>query len=223
MNRLWPLWGIVIVSIFSISCGEEKTSGPTSEPAMSTSWSCSSEPALCDDVPSGQSCPATCEESDWTSGDCIEGTGVRQELQGRMHISQPDEITYAQEPPATGDHRPMWACWGEYSFLPATRWLHNLEHGGIAFLYNPCAPDDIVEELRAYARAYPDDETGPFRWVMTPHANLPSTIAVVAWEWVYQANCVRPSEIDEFIRQHYRQAPEDIASPGSFSNGYISP
>tara|TARA_B100001093_G_scaffold502379_1_gene555277 strand:- start:145 stop:498 length:354 start_codon:yes stop_codon:yes gene_type:complete len=115
----------------------------------------------------------------------------------------------------------MWACWGEYSFLPATRWLHNLEHGGIAFLYNPCAPDSVIDDLRNYARTSPGDETGPFRWIMTPYENLPTAVAVVAWEWVYQANCIRPDEIGEFIRQHYRQAPEDIAAPGTFSSGYL--
>ena len=216
MCRLFSigLVGAVVVGLASCA-GEESTS------TASESWTCDVVSESCDDVPTGQTCPSQCEQADWIPGECTQGTGDRQELLGRMHIALPDEIEYTTNPPATGDHRPMWACWGEYSFLPATRWLHNLEHGGIAFLYNPCAPESIIDELRDAARRFPGDETGPFRWVMTPYANLPSAVAVVAWEWVYQANCVQPNEISEFVRQHYRQAPEDIAVPGTFSEGYL--
>lgn len=27
----------------------------------------------------------------------------------------------------SGSHRPAWAKYGEYKFLPKQRWLHNLE------------------------------------------------------------------------------------------------
>ena len=27
----------------------------------------------------------------------------------------------------SGSHRPAWARYGEYKFLPKQRWLHNLE------------------------------------------------------------------------------------------------
>ena len=175
----------------------------------------------CDDVPAGQSCPAVCSDPGYAFGACEAGRARRQELQGQQHISLPETIEYAVDPPASGDHRPQWACWGEYSFLPATRWLHNLEHGGIALLYHPCAPQTLIDDLRAFARSLPDDGSGPFRWIMTPYDNLPSAIALVAWEWVYESNCMRPDEMYDFVRARYRQAPEDIVSSGAFSEGYI--
>ena len=175
----------------------------------------------CDDVPAGQSCPAVCADPGYTFGACEAGRARRQELQGQQHISLPETIEYAVDPPASGDHRPQWACWGEYSFLPATRWLHNLEHGGIALLYHPCAPQTLIDELRAFARSLPDDGSGPFRWIMTPYDNLPSAVALVAWEWVYESNCMRQDEMYDFVRARYRQAPEDIVSSGAFSEGYI--
>jgi hypothetical protein len=138
-----------------------------------------------------------------------------------MHIDGPEALSYDVDPPASGDHRPMWACWGEYEYLPPTRWLHNLEHGGITFLYHPCADESVIAELRAAARSVGADDAGPFRWIMTPYAGLPTAIAVVAWRWVYSANCVRPGEIGEFIRQHYRDGPEDVVSSGTFSEGYL--
>ena len=42
-------------------------------------------------------------------------------------------------------------------------YLHNLEHGGIVFLYHPCAEDAVVDALRELARARPEDDTGLFR------------------------------------------------------------
>ena len=115
----------------------------------------------------------------------------------------------------------MWACWGEYSYLSPTRWLHNLEHGGIAILYHPCAGPDVVDALREYARSHPGDAAGPFRWIMTPYAGLRTTLAVVSWGWIYSANCLRPAELDAFVSQRYRQAPEDIGSDGVYSKGYL--
>jgi hypothetical protein len=115
----------------------------------------------------------------------------------------------------------MWACWGEYEYLSPTRWLHNLEHGGVAFLYHPCAPTELIENLREYARKYQTGDNEDFRWVMTPYPHLPSAIGVVTWGWVYSAQCIRPSEIDAFIAQHYRKAAEDIAVDGTYSKGYL--
>ncbi len=185
------------------------------------SMACSATPLSCSDVPEGQACPATCDDSSWAPGECVDGVGERQEFGGQMHIALPTPLNYSASPPASGDHRPMWACWGEYEFLPATRWIHNLEHGGIAFLYHPCTPEALVDELRSFVRSIEDDDAGPFRWIMTPYSGLPSAISVVAWEWVYSADCVRAPEIREFIRQHYRNAPEDVVSAGRFSEGYI--
>ena len=71
------------------------------------------------------------------------------------------------------------------NILPPQRWLHNLEHGGIAFLYHPCAEESVIDSLRNIACSMADDETGAFRWVLTPYPNLPSKISIVAWEWSY--------------------------------------
>lgn len=162
-----------------------------------------------------------CEDPAWMAGMCVAGEGRRQENAGAGHIAEEQPIEYAEIPPASGDHRSRWGRWGEYSYMPPQRYLHNLEHGGIAFLYHPCVEDEVVDALRALARARPEDETGAFRWVLTPYPDLPSAIAVVAWEWVYSAECVRPDEIGGFIDRYYRMAPEDVRSDGSYERGWI--
>ncbi len=165
--------------------------------------------------------PWVCTDDAWAPGACTEGEELFAENTSRVHIDYELEITYDVDPPSSGDHRPHWAQWGEYEFLPAEHWLHNLEHGGVALLYHPCAADETVDALRAYAQARADDDGGAFRWVLTPYPDLPTAIAVVAWEWTYSGECVDEDEIEAFVAAHYRQAPEDIASDGSYSTRWI--
>ena len=154
------------------------------------------------------------------SMECLPSVGTFIESQGNIHISE-GEILYEYTPPSSGSHRPMWAKWGEYEYLPPERWLHNLEHGGIAFLYHPCAPQEMIDQLRALARSIPDDDFGAFCWVMTPYDQLRTPIAVIAWEWSLEMSCVSEEELKTFISRTYRQAPEEIARDGSYELGWI--
>lgn len=143
---------------------------------------------------------------------------------GQDHVPDGTPIGYEDSPPSSGDHRPSWGRWGEYRLLPPQRWLHNLEHGGVAFLYDPCAAESVVSALREAARALPADESGPARWVLTPYPGLPTGVAVVAWEWTWQAECVdagNAGTLQSFITEHYRKAPEDVAVDGSFAVDWI--
>ncbi|MCB9545499.1 MAG: DUF3105 domain-containing protein [Myxococcales bacterium] len=164
----------------------------------------------------------TCRDDAWDPGACDDGQGERRELAGQAHLAVDVPITYADDPPASGDHRGEWARWGAYSALPPQRWLHNLEHGGVAFLYHPCADAADVEALRAVIRARVAVDPA-FRYILTPYADLPAAVAVVAWEWRYLAPCVQADVMDAFIDQHYRQAPEDIAADGGYAVGFLGP
>ncbi|KHJ82813.1 hypothetical protein OESDEN_17492, partial [Oesophagostomum dentatum] len=64
------------------------------------------------------------------------------------HKCMSEKIEYYDSPPLRGDHRPNWARYGEYLYVPEQRWLHNLEHGSIILLYHPCADRDELEKLR---------------------------------------------------------------------------
>lgn len=141
---------------------------------------------------------------------------------GMSHIAQPAPIEYQDTPPSSGNHRAIWAKWGEYSTISPEYWIHNLEHGGVALLYGQTATSTVVDALRAYAKNRPADSTGPFRYILTPYDGLPSAIAVVAWEWTYLASGVCSGEIDTFLTAHYRKTFEDIPSDGTFSENWIS-
>ncbi len=165
---------------------------------------------------------ASCTLADFAPPACTDPTITNIAATSQAHIVQPEAISYTTSPPSSGPHRPAWAKWGEYDFLPPQRWLHNLEHGGVALLYHPCVDASVVDELRAVAAAQADDDTGAFRYTLTPYADLPTAVAVVAWEWSYEAECVDAAAIKTFIDDHYRQAPEDFAQDGSYSTGWLS-
>lgn len=55
------------------------------------------------------------------------------------------KIKYIERIPTIGPHRPLWARYGEYLYLPPQRWLHNVEHGAIVVLYHPCVDQDEVK------------------------------------------------------------------------------
>ncbi|MBM4292980.1 MAG: DUF3105 domain-containing protein [Deltaproteobacteria bacterium] len=140
--------------------------------------------------------------------------------QGAQHIPA-DPIEYLYAPPSSGAHRPQWGRWGEYSWLPPERWLHNLEHGGVALLYHPCAPAELIEGLRALARSYPPDDGGALRWVMTPYGDMDHPAALVAWQWLARLDCLDADEARAFIARVYRQAPEDVAGDGAYAEGWL--
>lgn len=160
--------------------------------------------------------PCGCTNLGWLAPACAPATLITGPNQGEDHILLPTAITYTENPPMSGNHRGDWAKFGEYEFLPPQRWLHNLEHGAIAFLYNPCAPGPMVEQLREFARHWDPGDGSRFRWVLTPYQNLPTPIAIVAWRWRAEMSCFDATTAHLFVKAHYLQAPENVGAQGSY-------
>lgn len=68
----------------------------------------------------------------------------------------------------SGTHRPLWAAYGEYTFLPIQRWIHNLEHGAVVMLYHPCANKNEVQYLKKVVKLC------LYRHIITPYNLLSS-------------------------------------------------
>jgi len=121
---------------------------------------------------------------------------------------------YDDLPPAGGDHNPCWAEWAVYDTeLPDENWVHNLEHGGIVYLYD--CPGGCEAEVAELQEIFDSREAGTV--IVTPYAGLDGGFAVVAWGWRMVTDCFDRPAFDAFYDDHVDQAPESVRSGPSAS------
>ena len=129
-----------------------------------------------------------------------------QEVVSAMHTSTP--VTYADPPPSSGPHNPCWASWGihEEAMVPAERWVHNLEHGGIVYLYN--CPMGCDEERAALAKLVAKRGHA----VLTAYPALPMRFGVVSWGHRLVSECMDEMAFDAFHVRNAEHGPESNMS-----------
>jgi hypothetical protein len=135
------------------------------------------------------------------------------------HFCMNKTLHYNTTIPTYGDHRPLWAVYGEYLYLPPQRWLHNVEHGAIVVLYDPCAHPAMVNRLRGLVMSCLR------KYIKTPYNKLPKDrpLALVAWGCKLQMNYVDPGEVVQFIKENALKGPEGAYSKqGQFSRHLLS-
>jgi hypothetical protein len=148
-----------------------------------------------------------------------------------MHVPQSLPASdYNSSPPSSGPH---CAQWGQYTVfadppLPACNFLHNLEHGAIALLYNcPNGCDELVQQLAQVMQDAPaDPDCGMAkRLLLTPYAEMDATIAAAAWGYTFTAECLddaaRTALLD-FITAHQGSAG-DAPEATVCSGGSVAP
>ena len=145
------------------------------------------------------------------------GPGLAVPNEGWLHVPEGSAVTYAANPPASGPHYPVWLRWEEYAQpMPRGYWVHNLEHGGIVFLYRPDAPGNVIAEHTAAYRSLPaDPQCGHKRALLTPDPQLPWSAAVVAANFVLRAENTSAQVIHEFALAHRGRGPENICDQGT--------
>jgi hypothetical protein len=122
-----------------------------------------------------------------------------------------DPVDYPDPPPTSGPHNPCWAIWGVHDMpVPDYRWVHNLEHGGIVYLYNcPDGCADDVATLSQLVMSHP-------RTVLTSYSKLPTRFASVAWGHRLLTSCVDVTAFTTFYNQNFDKGPEsEDAQPSS--------
>ncbi|XP_038670258.1 tumor protein p53-inducible protein 13 isoform X2 [Scyliorhinus canicula] len=110
-------------------------------------------------------------------------------------------------------HRPIWAMYGEYAYVPPQRWVHNLQRGGIAFLYHPCVHPRLKEELSLLARAC------TYKHIITPHLNLSQQwpLALVAWGRSLEMSKINLAEAVTWLRGNGKRARNlEIKDDGAY-------
>jgi Protein of unknown function (DUF3105) len=143
----------------------------------------------------------------------------------RIHVDECSAITYPDNPPAGGNHYPVWAAYQTYSFaVPRGFWVHDLEHGAVVYSYN-CAdgcPDEVAD-VQGLIDALPIDEgcmaDEPRRVVLTPDPLLDVRWGVSSWGHTLRADCVDDERFRQFYLNHFGQGPEAVCGDGSDFNG----
>jgi len=94
------------------------------------------------------------------------------------HVSQHaiTGVQYTSTPPTSGPHFSFTVATGAYSSpVPDGLTVHALEHGHVAILYRPDAPEGVRRTLGAIARRHSTDV------VLAPYPGLRPTVALAAW------------------------------------------
>lgn len=145
-----------------------------------------------------------------------------------VHMPIGTPISWSSNPPAIGAHYPTWAGWDRhYQQLDRGYYVHNLEHGGVALLYNcPAGCPDVIAALEDVTRNASVDSTcaAPVRnrIIVAADPLMPPEIqvAAVAWGQVYTATCFDPY-VATFVRTRYRHGTEDLCADGNPMSGAL--
>ena len=141
--------------------------------------------------------------------------------EGRNHIDPSTTATYQSYPPASGPHYSAQGIapvnWQYIGTLQEGQYIHNLEHGGIAILYNCPSGSDcttLKNQLQNYVQNLVPQEQqfGEYKMVMTPYSrNMQKRIALVAWDYIEWLDNYDQNAITKFYENHVDKGPEPIA------------
>jgi hypothetical protein len=158
--------------------------------------------------------PATTIEA---TGDHCGGRIVDVPIVDALHVPIGTPITWASNPPTSGDHFPIWAKWDcSYDELARGAWLHNAEHGGIVFAYRT---QENAVALANVARSLPDDPHCELpirhRAIVVADPELRDAVAAIVWGTYYVADCVDADALRDFALAYGGRATENTCADGS--------
>lgn len=117
----------------------------------------------------------------------------------RNHVSGP--LDYPQNPPAGGDHAPVWMNCAAYSeVLDPAMAVHSMEHGAVWLAYDPALPAEDVDVLRALA------SNNGFVLV-SPVEDMDSPVVATAWGRQLAQDAVDLTELTAFVNT-FAQGPQ---------------
>ena len=127
--------------------------------------------------------------------------------EGIAHVPEGAPVSHQQRPPTSGAHYPAaYPRYGVFDFtVPTGSWLHSVEHGAIAVLYNcPRGCPEIVQQLRNVYPKIPlgrNARGGQARALIFPYNDMDIRIAVVTWRWLLELDRVDEAKIIQFVRR----------------------
>jgi hypothetical protein len=155
------------------------------------------------------------------NGDHIVGEAIDE--MPHTHVSPPAKVTYNHNPPTSGCHynlgapNPAPIRPGVYDKeIEAEYWVHNLEHGYIAVLYNcPTGCQDVVTQLITWRKGLPPESAigGVVTYakvIVLPWHTMPVKFAAVSWDYYQGWNSFDVSGIQAFYDNHVGHSPEGV-------------
>jgi hypothetical protein len=137
---------------------------------------------------------------------CEPGPEMSVPAPSAFHVN--GDLVYPDPPPTGGNHNPCWGTWGVHDEeLADEHWVHNLEHGGVVFLYR--CPDGCPDEVSALS----DAVQGRDRALLTPYSLLPTRFAVVSWGFRLLSDCFDLASFMGFYTAHVGHGPESLSDP----------
>jgi hypothetical protein len=139
--------------------------------------------------------------------------------EGQNHTEETVQVTYVNNPPASGTHYGRAANYHAYTVVvPRPFWVHNLEHGAVVFLVGPTATEEQANAMLEAFDLVTDPGctsiSAPPRRVLTPDPLLPTAIAVVAWDYTLTGDCVDANAIQSFVADRIGKGPEGLICGG---------
>jgi hypothetical protein len=145
-------------------------------------------------------------------------SGVEQVDVGPAGKHTEGTVNYAQDPPAGGEHNPVWQNQGFYEEqVRNENAVHTLEHGGVWITYRPDLPQDQKDKLRSMVE-------GQDCLIASPYPSLPESTPIVASAWGAQMRFKDADDPDlqQFI-QYYRKGPQTPEPRAACTGGIGSP
>jgi hypothetical protein len=134
------------------------------------------------------------------------------------HLSPPAKVTYNHNPPTSGCHYNLGFGTapiqnGAYDRpIDPEYWVHNLEHGYTAVLYNcPSGCDPQFQQLRQWYKTLPPDPSGRVAYakvIIIPYTAMTVPFACVSWDWYDPIPVFSLDEVKRFYNNHVGHAPE---------------
>jgi hypothetical protein len=153
-------------------------------------------------------------------------------LETRRHIPVDTVPIYAASIPTSGehygDHLARWRF--HRQIVPRGYWVHNLEHGGVVFLYRDGASSGIVDALaRVYERIPVDPPCSHGRVLVVEDSELTTEWAVTVSGpenpsppplgngYVIRADCIKSEQaLVDFAIEHRNKSAETLCTDGDY-------
>ncbi len=140
--------------------------------------------------------------------------------EGRNHIDPSTTPTYKFYPPASGPHYSAQGIapvpWQTIDTLQEGQYVHSLEHGGMAILYDcPSGTDctTLKNALENYVKnlAPLEPTYNEVKVILTPYSKgMQKKVALVAWDYIEFVDGYDQAEITRFYENHVNHGPEQI-------------